>query len=287
MYSTYLGGSSDDIGYGIAVDTSGGVYVTGVTSSTDFLTFNAFEDSAQGGGEAFVAKLLDVPDFDGDWIPDATDNCVAVFNRLQEDTDSDTRGDSCDNCIQISNVGQEDADFDGVGDACDVCPGFDDSADADSDSVPDGCDVCPGFDDLADSDSDGVPDSCDVCFGFDDFADGDGDIVPDSCDNCPEEPNPGQEDANSNGIGDACECPIVLTGDVNQSTTLTSADIIYLVGYVFKGAVDPLPCPASGDVNCSGAVTSADIIYLVAHVFKGGLAPCDVCELVPGEWSCP
>ena len=28
---------------------------------------------------------------------------------------------------------------------------------------------------------------------------------PDCIDNCPDVPNPGQEDANENGVGDACE----------------------------------------------------------------------------------
>lgn len=72
-------------------------------------------------------------------------------------------------------------------------------------------------------------------------------------------------------------CPIAMTGDVNVSGTITSADIIGLVNYVFKGGLPPQPCAASGDVNCSGAVTSADIIGLVNYVFKGGLPPCDAC----------
>src|SRR5216117_242435 len=36
VYSTYLGGSNDDYGYGIAVDAAGAAYVTGSTQSTDF-----------------------------------------------------------------------------------------------------------------------------------------------------------------------------------------------------------------------------------------------------------
>jgi hypothetical protein len=78
-------------------------------------------------------------------------------------------------------------------------------------------------------------------------------------------------------INPDCGCPIVLTGDVNNNGSITSADIIYLVGYVFKGGPAPLPCIAAADVNCNGSVTSADIIYLVGYVFKGGPAPCDAC----------
>lgn len=73
------------------------------------------------------------------------------------------------------------------------------------------------------------------------------------------------------------DCPIALTGDVNVNGTITSADIINLVNYVFKGGPPPLPCVAAGDVNCNGAVTSADIINLVNYVFKGGPPPCDGC----------
>jgi hypothetical protein len=59
IYSTYLGGSSVDEGYAIAVDSSSNAYVTGLTSSTDFpTTTGAFQmTSGRGGGDAFVTKL--------------------------------------------------------------------------------------------------------------------------------------------------------------------------------------------------------------------------------------
>src|SRR5262249_52289251 len=38
LYSTYLGGSGGDIGYGIAVDAAGNACVTGETDSSDFPT---------------------------------------------------------------------------------------------------------------------------------------------------------------------------------------------------------------------------------------------------------
>jgi len=83
-------------------------------------------------------------------------------------------------------------------------------------------------------------------------------------------------------------CPIVLTGDVDQSAAISSSDIINLVNYTFKGGSPPLPCEVAGDVNCSGAVTSADIIALVTYVFKSGTPPCDACVLLtPGYWNCP
>jgi hypothetical protein len=57
IYSTYLGGSSDDFGNGIAVDSSGNAYVTGTTQSGDFPTVNFFDDSLGGAQDAFVTKL--------------------------------------------------------------------------------------------------------------------------------------------------------------------------------------------------------------------------------------
>jgi len=55
VYSTYLGGSEGNVGYGIAVDSVGNAYVTGTTNSTDFpVTPGAFQPTCCG---AFVAKL--------------------------------------------------------------------------------------------------------------------------------------------------------------------------------------------------------------------------------------
>jgi Beta-propeller repeat len=57
VYSTYLGGSGQDTGYGIAADSSGNAYVTGLTPSTDFPTMNPFQPKIGGSGDAFVAKI--------------------------------------------------------------------------------------------------------------------------------------------------------------------------------------------------------------------------------------
>jgi len=57
IYSTYLGGSGDDQGLGIAVDSAGSAYVTGNTSSTNFPTMNPLQAALDGSGDVFVTKL--------------------------------------------------------------------------------------------------------------------------------------------------------------------------------------------------------------------------------------
>ncbi|MEP7337538.1 MAG: SBBP repeat-containing protein, partial [Acidobacteriota bacterium] len=57
VYSTYLGGASDDLGFGIALDSSGNAYVTGDTRSTDFNTKNPLQAANRGGLDAFVTKI--------------------------------------------------------------------------------------------------------------------------------------------------------------------------------------------------------------------------------------
>ncbi len=56
-YSTYLGGSGNDYGNGIAVDAAGSAYVTGYTGSNNFPTQSPYQASRAGGFDAFVAKL--------------------------------------------------------------------------------------------------------------------------------------------------------------------------------------------------------------------------------------
>ena len=54
-WATYLGGSGDDGGQGIAVDAAGNAFVTGITASLDFAGAN---NSYHGGNDdAFVAKI--------------------------------------------------------------------------------------------------------------------------------------------------------------------------------------------------------------------------------------
>ena len=57
LYSTYLGGSANDYGYGIAVDSASSAYVVGQTLSTNFPIFNARQKNLNGTNDAFLAKI--------------------------------------------------------------------------------------------------------------------------------------------------------------------------------------------------------------------------------------
>ena len=56
-YSTFLGGSNNDQGDSIAVDSTGNAYVTGFTISEDFPIKNSYEDTFIGSTSVFVAKM--------------------------------------------------------------------------------------------------------------------------------------------------------------------------------------------------------------------------------------
>jgi hypothetical protein len=58
LYSTYIGGSLDENGLGIAVDRHGNAYISGNTTSRDFPTKNAFQPQHAGGTmDVVVFKL--------------------------------------------------------------------------------------------------------------------------------------------------------------------------------------------------------------------------------------
>lgn len=57
VYSTFLGGSNNELAYRVAVDPSGAAFITGYTQSADFPTANPVQASLGGGTDVFVAKL--------------------------------------------------------------------------------------------------------------------------------------------------------------------------------------------------------------------------------------
>lgn len=87
-------------------------------------------------------------DFDGDGVPDDTDNCPFISNPTQEDSDGDGIGDACE-------VVDPDTDGDGIPDSTDP----DDDNDG-YDDIADNCPVDPNPAQI-DFDHDGLGDACD------------------------------------------------------------------------------------------------------------------------------
>jgi hypothetical protein len=79
LFSTMLGGASNDYGFGLAADATNNVYVTGRAARTFLVTPGAFQGTMGGSTDAFVTKINTSvrkvkSDFDGDAKTD-----VAVF----------------------------------------------------------------------------------------------------------------------------------------------------------------------------------------------------------------
>ena len=200
-----------------------GVEGAGSCTSTVFLT------SAQLAGDS-----------DGDWVPDAADNCPQAPNKDQKDTDGDGQGDECDNdddgdevddlnpdgtpldnCPLVANADQTDSDGDGVGDAC---------KDQDGDGVFDPQDQCPTTPgaqnanvnlngcpvNAIDTDGDGVTDPQDQCpetpvgtkVNTSGCPDQDGDGTQDQEDQCPDQFGP-PTSPDPTELG----CPVLVPGD--------------------------------------------------------------------------
>jgi len=103
----------------------------------------------------------------------------------------------------------------------------------------------------------------------------DGDGVLTAIDNCPQVYNPLQEDADSNGVGDAC-CCVDMRGNIDSDSgeKVNISDLTYLVGYLFATPNGPAPgCPMEADCTGEGTLNIADVTGLSAYLFAGGAAP--------------
>lgn len=85
-------------------------------------------------------------------------------------------------------------------------------------------------------------------------------------------------DGDSNGVAivdiGADEFPgePLLFGDVNSDGAINLGDVVYLIGYLWRGGPSPDPY-VSGDTNCDGRVTLSDVVYLINYLYYSGLPP--------------
>jgi hypothetical protein len=78
--------------------------------------------------------------------------------------------------------------------------------------------------------------------------------------------------SNSDNVSILLNQSTPIRGDANRDGVINSADIVYLINYLFKGGPAPQPWEA-GDVNCDDVINSADVVYLINYLFKGGPPP--------------
>lgn len=64
-----------------------------------------------------------------------------------------------------------------------------------------------------------------------------------------------------------------LRGDPNSDGVKNVSDVIFLINYLFKGGLPPVPL-ILGDLNCDNQVNISDVIYLINYLYRGGPAPC-------------
>jgi len=311
IFSTFLGGSSDDYGWSIALDSSGSAYLAGITSSVDFPTKSAFDSTYNGGGmDIFVTKLAPrgqsliystyLGGSNSDW--DLDPNCIDVdavgcayvaaqttsydFPTMRPYQAEYNGGPYDAVVIKLSPTGNtlvystylgasgDDAATDCALDAagCLYVVGLTNSNEFPTKNAYDS--TISGYDAF-------ITKLCDDC-GADTDLDGFGA----SCDNCPLVYNPGQQDADGDGMGDACDNCFDTDrdgfGDPGHPANACVVDNCPNVSNPTQvdsdhdGIGDACCCVGvRGNVNYMGIVDLTDLSALVSYLTGGSyVLPC-------------
>jgi hypothetical protein len=325
IYSTYLGGVEDEIGYGIVVDTNGNAYVTGWTNSYDFPTLNPYQIPLQGYRDAFVTKLsssgssLVYSTYLGGGSEDYANGIAVDGNGCAYVTgwtySSDfptlnpyqgtlqggyvdafvTKLSSSGNGLFYSTyLGGGDYDF-GSGIAIDGGGNAYVTGSTGSSNFPTldpyqstfqggNTDVIVAK--LSSSGNSLIYSTYlgggDYDFGSSIAIDGNGNAYVTGGTDSYDFPIENAYQATSPDMRDAFVTKLTRTpkypcGDVNTDEQVDLLDAVFLINYIFVGGSAPQSL-ALADVNCSGSINIADLVLLINYIFRSGPAPCTECK---------
>lgn len=240
-----------------------------ITQGAEDCDLNGIPDLCQpdcnGNGIADPCDLVSGLGLDcnGNGVPDACD----FINGTSADCNDNDLLDDC----EIAQGFAEDCDVNGVIDLCDLASG---AEDCNANQLLDECEIADGF--AGDCDTNGQIDSCEIAGGVEDC---NSNGIPDFCDLTAGT----STDSNTNSIPDDCEETTFTRGECNGDDSITIADPVFLLGFLFSGGSDP-ECEDAADSNDDGAINIGDVVFILDYLFSSGAeppAPFNACGIDP------
>ncbi|MFX0094823.1 MAG: SBBP repeat-containing protein, partial [Candidatus Hodarchaeota archaeon] len=100
LFSSYIGGSSSDIGYDVATDTTGNILVSGTTDSVNFPVLNAYQPCSGGGNDIFLCKYNLDPTTT--LLSSTPSTCIQATTELTTSTETSTETNSSESTSATS-----------------------------------------------------------------------------------------------------------------------------------------------------------------------------------------